>query len=241
MTKTQKNRKHSGLRQDGKLRKGYKYSGKRTKSGLAQIVKIKKMKGGQGGEYPNSGIDLSCFKPFLINKKKVTVAFPTIKSHLKNENNGDLREDLRGDINLKIGKYRFTVYKNEIFATYNTGKSINLSKRYSWYDDNIKTYVHSWYDNMKTYVHNKNTNDFIDNVESIIKVIIQILNSSRNDRFNCEFVKQQLNEIKKIKVSIAEYYEAQNQTNTQSNEIDNYIINIRFGTKIIFDRLFGER
>ena len=45
-----KNRKHQGLRADGKLRKGFKYSGKRNKYGTARIVKVvqkKKMKGGK--------------------------------------------------------------------------------------------------------------------------------------------------------------------------------------------------
>ena len=44
-----KQRKHQGLRADGKLRKGFKYSGKRNKNGTARIVKVvqkKKMKGG---------------------------------------------------------------------------------------------------------------------------------------------------------------------------------------------------
>lgn len=45
-----KQRKHQGLRADGKLRKGFKYSGKRNKNGTARIVKVvqkKKMKGGE--------------------------------------------------------------------------------------------------------------------------------------------------------------------------------------------------
>ena len=44
-----KQRRHQGLRADGKLRKGFKYSGKRNKNGTARIVKVvqkKKMKGG---------------------------------------------------------------------------------------------------------------------------------------------------------------------------------------------------
>ena len=47
-----KQRKHQGLRADGKLRKGFKYSGKRNKNGTARIVKVvqkKKMKGGVFG------------------------------------------------------------------------------------------------------------------------------------------------------------------------------------------------
>ena len=42
-------RKHSGInKQTGRLKKGYKYSGKKLKSGLPQIIKIKKSKKGGG-------------------------------------------------------------------------------------------------------------------------------------------------------------------------------------------------
>ena len=44
--KTKKVRKHRGIVQTGgnkgKLRKGYRYSGKKLKSGLPQIIKVKK-------------------------------------------------------------------------------------------------------------------------------------------------------------------------------------------------------
>jgi len=58
-----KQRKHQGLRADGKLRKGFKYSGKRNKNGTARIVKVvqkKKMKGGnnQGLCRMQRGIDI---------------------------------------------------------------------------------------------------------------------------------------------------------------------------------------
>lgn len=44
-TKSKKIRKHSGVNQQtGRLKKGYKYSGKKLKSGLPQIVKISKKK-----------------------------------------------------------------------------------------------------------------------------------------------------------------------------------------------------
>lgn len=43
--KTKNIRKHSGIHQTGgkagKLKKGYKYSGKRLKNGLPQILKVK--------------------------------------------------------------------------------------------------------------------------------------------------------------------------------------------------------
>ena len=47
-----KQRKHQGLRADGKLRKGFKYSGKRNKNGTARIVKVVQKKKMKGGECP---------------------------------------------------------------------------------------------------------------------------------------------------------------------------------------------
>ena len=46
-------RKHSGLRSDGKLKKGYRYSGKRNKNGSAKIVKVKTkyQRGGEGFKF----------------------------------------------------------------------------------------------------------------------------------------------------------------------------------------------
>ena len=42
-TKKKRIRKHAGINQTtGKLKKGYKYSGKKLKSGLKQIIKVKK-------------------------------------------------------------------------------------------------------------------------------------------------------------------------------------------------------
>ena len=64
-----KQRKHQGLRADGKLRKGFKYSGKRNKNGTARIVKIvqkKKMKGGVFG-----------FKRGQVKQHKISPDFST--------------------------------------------------------------------------------------------------------------------------------------------------------------------
>ena len=50
--KTKKVRKHKGIHQTGgkagKLQKGYKYSGKKLKNGLSQIVKVKKGRNSNG-------------------------------------------------------------------------------------------------------------------------------------------------------------------------------------------------
>ena len=57
-------RKHSGINQKtGKLKKGYKYSGKKLKSGLSQIIKIKKIQ--KGG----SLIDFTKYPDFSIEQK----------------------------------------------------------------------------------------------------------------------------------------------------------------------------
>ena len=49
-------RKHSGINQKtGKLKKGYKYSGKKLKSGLSQIVKVKKPRKRKGGRVLGKG------------------------------------------------------------------------------------------------------------------------------------------------------------------------------------------
>lgn len=64
-----KQRKHQGLRADGKLRKGFKYSGKRNKNGTARIVKVvqkKKMKGGVFG-----------FKRGQVKQHKISPEFST--------------------------------------------------------------------------------------------------------------------------------------------------------------------
>lgn len=72
-------RKHKGINQKtGKLKKGYRYSGKKLKGGLSEIVKVKKVKkkiqhGGErlrqvGGEYDLEWI-----------KKQVKI----LKNHLK--------------------------------------------------------------------------------------------------------------------------------------------------------------
>ena len=57
-------RKHSGINQKtGKLKPGYKYSGKKLKSGLPQIIKIKKIQ--KGG----SLVDFSKYPDFSIEQK----------------------------------------------------------------------------------------------------------------------------------------------------------------------------
>lgn len=57
-------RKHQGINQKtGRLKKGYKYSGKTLKSGLKQIVKIKKVQ--KGGQL----VDLSKYPDFSTEQK----------------------------------------------------------------------------------------------------------------------------------------------------------------------------
>ena len=70
-------RKHSGINQNtGKLKKGYKYSGKKLKSGLPQIVKSKLTCQGHLSRKISKNIHEKKYK----NKKQaIAVAFAQVK------------------------------------------------------------------------------------------------------------------------------------------------------------------
>ena len=81
-------RTHSGINQKtGKLKKGYKYSGKKLKSGLPQIVKVKITKKIQkGGEY-----DLNYIKK-QVKILKSEMKQPTYSPVKKLEMNNEIRK-----------------------------------------------------------------------------------------------------------------------------------------------------
>lgn len=73
-------RKHKGInQQSGKLKKGFKYSNKKLKSGLSQIIKIKSQKHTLGGKYISKGT-YGCIVSPAYNCKKSSI-FKKDKTH----------------------------------------------------------------------------------------------------------------------------------------------------------------
>lgn len=84
-------RKHKGINQKtGRLNKGYKYSGKKLKSGLSQIIKIKK-KSKRGGTYIAKGSYGCVVKPAIKcnSKSKIRNKVSKIGLDPENESNKD--------------------------------------------------------------------------------------------------------------------------------------------------------
>ena len=94
-------RKHQGIiqigRKKGKLKKGYKYSGKKLKSGLPQIVKVKKSKKSQkGGKAIASGAFGCIFSP-VVKKCDESKDYSNKVSKLA------LKKDSNGEAELNMG------------------------------------------------------------------------------------------------------------------------------------------
>ena len=115
-------RKHSGINQkNGKLKKGYKYSGKKLKSGLPQIVKIKKNKKNKqkGGED-----DLE------LIKKEVVLLQKDLKSGGPKERpyTGIEKLQMRKEIRKLIKRYNSSIKVqdelNRDLATYPEAKTV---------------------------------------------------------------------------------------------------------------------
>ena len=73
-----KQRKHQGLRADGKLRKGFKYSGKRNKNGTAKIVKVLKKKKIMKGGDPRTKTELEAAYEVCRPKRNVGITDPSV-------------------------------------------------------------------------------------------------------------------------------------------------------------------
>ena len=104
MRKLRKLRKHKGINQQtGKLKKGYKYSGKKLKSGLPQIVKINKRnkrKTQKGGEF-----DLDWIKKQVeLLKKEIKEGGPKEKPYT-----GVEKLDMKREIKKLTQKYNRSI------------------------------------------------------------------------------------------------------------------------------------
>ena len=110
-------RKHQGINQKtGQLKPGYKYSGKRLKSGLPQIVKVtKKKKKQRGGEYD---------RKLLHSRLKHSAAIQNAEHYALY-----LARLEKEDITRKLNKSNMIEAKlNKLFAKISTLIVINLLK-----------------------------------------------------------------------------------------------------------------
>lgn len=119
-------RKHKGINQKtGKLKKGYRYSGKKLKSGLPKIIKItKKIRNQRGGEYDLKWI-----------KRQVKILKEDLKSGGQGDNplTGMQKVETEREIRKLIRQHNKSIkiqdHLKDTFSTYPIDKSVKDNKQ----------------------------------------------------------------------------------------------------------------
>jgi len=184
-------RKHCGINQQtGRLKKGYKYSGKKLKSGLPQIVKsIEQCQG-----YLSAKIRINIHeKRYKNNKQAIAVAFaqvkktrPECKKKLSRKKKGGAGEGKRGPSGNKKIVFKFKKYSKTTEKIMSLlRKEINgLFKEIDWKND-IKAGI----------IFEKGSNKIILRFINIIKTNPKLLNEIKQ-AINNEYPYQKSNVIK---------------------------------------------